>query len=63
MEPDYKEVANRVKSLREDMDLNLAGDGLASTGRTIEEYAAQESGESESFSFTFLLRMRCKTLR
>ena len=54
MEPDYKEVANRIKSLREDMDFTLQEMACA-TGRSIEEYAAQESGE-EDLSFTFLYK-------
>lgn len=58
MEPDYKEVANRIKSLREDMDLTLQ-EMADATGRTIEEYAAQESGESD-LSFTFLYKCAAK---
>ena len=54
MEPDYKEVANRIKSLREDMDFTLQ-EMAEATGRSIEEYAAQESGEQD-LSFTFLYK-------
>ena len=54
MEPNYKEVANRIRSLREDMDFSLQ-EMAEATGRTVEEYAAQESG-SEDLSFTFLYK-------
>lgn len=52
MEPNIKEVANRIKALREDMDLTMQ-EMADATGRSLAEYAAQESGEQD-LSFTFL---------
>ena len=58
-EPNIKEVANRIRALREDLDLSLE-DMAEATGRSVEEYAAQESGEQD-LSFTFLYKC-AKTL-
>ena len=44
MEPNIKEVAGRIRALREDMDLTLQ-EMAEATGRSTAEYAAQESGE------------------
>ena len=54
MEPNIKEVAARIRALREDLDLTLQ-EMAEATGRTTAEYAAQESGE-EDLSFTFLYK-------
>ena len=54
MEPNIKEVAGRIRALREDMDLTLQ-EMAEATGRSTAEYAAQESGE-EDLSFTFLYK-------
>ena len=53
-EPNIKEVANRIRSLREDLDFSIE-DMAEATGRSVEEYAAQESGEQD-LSFTFLYK-------
>ncbi len=54
MEPNIKEVANRIRALREDMDITMQ-EMADATGRTLEEYMAQESGEVD-LSFTFLYK-------
>jgi quercetin dioxygenase-like cupin family protein/DNA-binding XRE family transcriptional regulator len=54
MEPKVQEVANRIRSLREDLDLSIE-DMAEATGRSVDEYTAQESGEKD-FSFTFLYK-------
>ncbi len=54
MEPNIKEVANRIRALREDLDLSMQ-EMADATGRTMAEYAAQESGEQD-LSFTFLYK-------
>ena len=54
MEPNIKEVAGRIKALREDMDLTMQ-EMAEATGRSVNEYAAQESGEHD-LSFTFLYK-------
>lgn len=54
MEPNIKDVASRIRSLREDLDLSQQ-DMAEITGRSIGEYEAQESGEQD-FSFTFLYK-------
>lgn len=54
MEPNIKEVAGRIRALREDMDLTMQ-EMADATGRTVSEYAAQESGEQD-LSFTFLYK-------
>ena len=57
-QPDYKEVASRIKSLREDLELTLQ-EMADATGRSVAEYAAQESGEQD-LSFTFLYKCAAK---
>lgn len=54
MEPNIKEVANRICALREDMGITMQ-EMADATGRTLEEYMAQESGK-EDLSFTFLYK-------
>lgn len=54
LEPQVQEVAKRIRSLREDLGLSLE-DMAQATGRSVEEYQAQESGEQD-FSFTFLFK-------
>ena len=54
MEPNIKEVAGRIRALREDMDLTMQ-EMAEATGRSVAEYAAQEAGE-EDLSFTFLYK-------
>lgn len=54
MEPNIKEVANRIQALREDLDITMQ-DMADATGRSLAEYAAQESGEQD-LSFTFLYK-------
>lgn len=49
-----KEISNRIRSMREDLDLSLQ-EMADATGRSVAEYAAQESGE-EDLSFTFLYK-------
>ena len=58
MNPNIKEISNRIRSMREDLDLSLQ-EMAEATGRTVAEYAAQESGE-EDLSFTFLYK--CATV-
>jgi len=53
-EPQIQEVVTRIRSLREDSDISLEEMAKA-TGRSVEEYQAQESGEQD-FSFTFLFK-------
>ncbi len=53
-EPNIREVAERIRLLREDCDLTMQ-EMADATGRTVAEYAAQESGE-EDLSFTFLYK-------
>ncbi len=53
-EPDIKEVVNRIRSLREDSGISLE-EMAQSTGRSVQEYEAQESGEHD-LSFTFLYK-------
>ncbi|MDR1088919.1 MAG: XRE family transcriptional regulator [Coriobacteriales bacterium] len=57
-EPDIKEVVNRIRSLREDSSISLEEMAQA-TGRSVEEYEAQESG-TQDLSFTFLYK--CATV-
>ncbi|WP_350453727.1 helix-turn-helix domain-containing protein [Slackia heliotrinireducens] len=47
-----KQAADRIRALREDLGLSMQEMATA-TGRTLAEYAAQESGETD-LSFTFL---------
>lgn len=54
MEPNIKEVASRIRSLRTDMGFSES-EMAESTGRSVEEYVRQESGE-EDLSFTFLYK-------
>lgn len=54
MEPNIKEVAGRIRALREDLDLTMQ-EMAEAAGITVAEYAAQESGEVD-LSFTFLYR-------
>lgn len=54
MEPNIKEVAGRIRSLREDLDITMQ-EMADATGRTVAEYAGQESGEQD-LSFTFLYK-------
>lgn len=54
MEPNIKEVAGRIRSLREDLDIGIE-EMAEATGRSAEEYTAQESGEQD-LSFTFLFK-------
>ena len=54
MEPNYQEVANRIRALREDMGLTMQ-EMADATGRGLAEYQAQESG-AEELSFTFLYK-------
>ena len=54
MEPKLQEVANRIRSLREDLGLSIE-DMAEATGRSAEEYEAQESGDKD-LSFTFLYK-------
>lgn len=53
-EPDVKEVAHRIQALREDLDISIE-EMAEATGRTPENYQAQESGEDD-LSFTFLYK-------
>lgn len=54
MEPNIKEVAGRIQSLREDLGIT-AEEMAAATGRSLSEYLAQESG-GQDLSFTFLYK-------
>ena len=49
-----KEVAGRIRALREDLDFTMQ-EMADATGRSVAEYAAQESGEQD-LSFTFLYK-------
>ncbi len=53
MDENLKEVAGRIRSLREDLDITMQ-EMAEATGRSVAEYAAQESGEQDlSFSFLY----------
>lgn len=54
MEPNIKEVAGRIRALREDLDISQQ-EMAEATGRSLAEYAAQESGDQD-LSFTFLYK-------
>lgn len=54
MEPNIKEVAGRIQALREDSGITMQ-EMADFTGRSLAEYAAQESGEQD-LSFTFLYK-------
>ena len=53
-EPNIKEVAERIRLLREDCDFTMQ-EMADATGRSVAEYAAQESG-NQDLSFTFLYK-------
>ena len=53
-DPNIKEVAQRIRLLREDCDLTMQ-EMADATGRSVAEYAAQESGDQD-LSFTFLYK-------
>jgi transcriptional regulator with XRE-family HTH domain len=53
-EPDMAQVRARIRVLREDTGLTLE-DMAKATGRSVEEYEAQESG-AHDLSFTFLYK-------
>ncbi|MBQ3106840.1 MAG: cupin domain-containing protein [Eggerthellaceae bacterium] len=54
MEPNIKEVANRIRALREDLELTMQE--MADAAEiSVAEYAAQESGDHD-LSFTFLYK-------
>ena len=58
MTPEVKEIAARIQALREDLEISI--DEMAeATGRTPEEYAAQETGQHD-LSFTFLHKCASK---
>jgi len=54
MEPNIEEVAGRIRALREDLDITMQ-EMADATGRSVAEYAAQESGQQD-LSFTFLYK-------
>lgn len=54
METNIADIALRIKALREDIGYSLEEMALA-TGRSIEEYQTQESG-NQDLSFTFLYK-------
>jgi len=54
MESYIAEVVTRIRTLREDLGISAAQMAEA-TGRTVEQYEAQEAG-SEDLSFTFLYK-------
>lgn len=58
MEPNIKEVSNRIKALREDLGLSVETMAQA-TGRSVEEYIQQENGDQD-LSFTFLYKCAAK---
>ena len=47
MEPNIKEIVSRVRALREDLGLTMQ-EMAEATGRSVAEYAAQESGDASS---------------
>lgn len=53
-EPNVKEIAGRIQALREDCGFTVE-DMAEATGRSVENYVAQESGD-EDLSFTFLYK-------
>jgi len=53
-EPNIREVAGRIKALREDSGFSLQ-EMADATGRSLEDYEAQESGEHD-LSFTFMYK-------
>ncbi len=54
MDPNITEIAGRIRALREDLGFT-AEDMAQATGRSVEEYLSQESGQSD-LSFTFLYK-------
>lgn len=54
MEPNIKEVANRIRALREDLELTMQ-EMADAADISVAEYAAQESGDHD-LSFTFLYK-------
>lgn len=54
MDPNIQEVTGRIRALREDLDITMQ-EMADATGRSVAEYAAQESGEQD-LSFTFLYK-------
>ena len=53
MDENLKEVAGRIRSLREDLDITMQ-EMAEATARSVAEYSAQESGEQDlSFSFLY----------
>ncbi len=54
MDPNIQEVTGRIRALREDMGITMQ-EMASATGRSLAEYAAQESGEQD-LSFTFLYK-------
>lgn len=54
MDPNIQEVTCRIRALREDLGITMQEMATA-TGRSLAEYAAQESGEQD-LSFTFLYK-------
>ena len=52
MEPNIKEVAGRIRALREDLGISQQ-EMAEATGRSLAEYAAQESGDQD---LTFLYK-------
>lgn len=52
MDTNIKDIALRIRLLREDLDLSVEEMAQA-TGRSVEDYCAQESGEND-LTFTFL---------
>ena len=54
MDPNIQEVTCRIRALREDLGITMQ-EMAAATGRSLAEYAAQESGEQD-LSFTFLYK-------
>jgi transcriptional regulator with XRE-family HTH domain len=54
MESRREEVVTRIRTLREDLGISMAQMAEA-TGRTVEQYEAQEAG-GEDLSFTFLYK-------
>jgi len=57
MESQREEIITRIRTLREDLGISTAQMAEA-TGRTIEQYEAQEAG-CEDLSFTFLYKTAC----
>ncbi len=54
MDTNITEIARRIKALREDLGYSLE-EMAEATGRSVEEYASQESG-GQDLSFTFLYK-------